>query len=129
MPDTRVSLVKTYLGPVLRGELAAYALRHDLSISAALRGAVEAGLALLDEAEEPGRTQVAAARAACERAETLLHVIGPAALALPRLIAYWAVRSEAVSMDQDELLAEFWRHARKLWNDELDRLAGLGSRR
>ena len=129
MPESRVSLVKTYLGPLLRSELAEYARRHDLSISAALRGATEAGLPLLREGDEPQRSQVAAARAACERAEILLHVMGPSTLALPGLIAYWAVRSDAVHMGQEELLAEFWRQARRLWNDELDRLAGLGNRR
>jgi hypothetical protein len=111
--------IDLYPGPDLLAELRAYAISHGLSVSAAACSAVEVGLASLQQSDEPTRTEIDALAARIEQAETMLHLMGPPLVALPSLIAYWAVKSEALCVSEQELLDEVSYQGETLWQSEL----------
>jgi hypothetical protein len=118
--NTRPPRIDLYPGRELLAELRGYAEGHSLSLSAAACAALEVGLTALRRSGERERSQADALAAGIDRAETMLHLIGPPLLGLPGLIAHWAVRTGDLFVDEEELLDEFSRHAEALWETELE---------
>lgn len=120
MKSGRPSRIDLYPGREMLADLRSYATGHGVSVSAAACSAIEVGLASLQQSDEPRRTRLDTLEARIERAETMLHLIGPPALGLPSLIAYWAVRSGALYVNEEELLDEFLHQAQSLWQSEVE---------
>ena len=131
--STRLSVLSVKVDAALRAEIDAYAHEHGITRSRA----AQHYLSMAQEARRE-REGIPASRAD-ELMETLsgvragLDIIGPAALAMVRLLAHWGVQTGSLKVSEDQLLAEIrtvgsdeWEQAMSEAERELHRLADDG---
>lgn len=111
--------IELQLDPAHRRTLEDYAAGQHLSLSEAARRLFDLVLAATADPDGDSTSRLEPALA---RVEQMIDTLGPAAVGLPRLLAYWATRSGSLTVSEDELIEEFWWEAERLWDAEVERL-------
>ena len=103
----------------LQERVGAYASREGLTLGEAISALLYLGLEFAERQRTGLKEDIEDLQRELRDLRQMVDVIGPAALATPRILAHWAAQTGGLRVSEDELLAEGQLVADEEWQGHL----------
>ena len=103
----------------LQERVGAYASREGLTLGEAISALLYLGLEFAERQRTGLKEDIEDLQRELRDLRQMVDVIGPAALATPRILAHWAAQTGGLRVSEDELLAEGQLVADEEWQGNL----------
>ena len=103
----------------LQERVGAYASREGLTLGEAISALLYLGLEFAERQRTGLKDDIEDLQRELRDLRQMVDVIGPAALATPRILAHWAAQTGGLRVSEDELLAEGQLVADEEWQGKL----------
>jgi hypothetical protein len=103
----------------LQERVSAYASREGLTLGEAISALLYLGLEFAERQRTGLKEDIEDLQRELRDLRQMVDVIGPAALATPRILAHWAAQTGGLRVSEDELLAEGQLVADEDWQGHL----------
>ena len=103
----------------LQERVGAYASREGLTLGEAISALLYLGLEFAERQRTGLKEDIEDLQRELRDLRQMVDVIGPAALATPRILAHWAAQTGGLRVSEDELLAEGQLVADEDWQGHL----------
>ena len=103
----------------LQERVGAYASREGLTLGEAISALLYLGLEFAERQRTGLKEDIEDLQRELRDVRQMVGVIGPAALATPRILAHWAAQTGGLRVSEDELLAEGQLVADEAWQGHL----------
>ena len=121
--EERLELKKEEVGvrldDSLQERVGAYASREGLTLGEAISALLYLGLEFAERQRTGLKEDIEDLQRELRDLRQMVDVIGPAALATPRILAHWAAQTGGLRVSEDELLAEGQLVADEDWQGHL----------
>ena len=107
------------LDDALQERVGAYASREGLTLGEAISALLYLGLEFAERQRTGLKEDIEDLQRELRDLRQMVDVIGPAALATPRILAHWAAQTGGLRVSEDELLAEGQLVADEDWQGHL----------
>ena len=117
--EPRKEEVGVGLDDALQERVGAYASREGLTLGDAISALLYLGLEFAERQRTGLKEDIEDLQRELRDLRQMVDVIGPAALATPRILAHWAAQTGGLRVSEDELLAEGQLVADEDWQGHL----------
>ena len=107
------------LDDALQERVGAYASREGLTLGEAISALLYLGLEFAERQRTGLKEDIEDLQRELRDLRQMVDVIGPAALATPRILAHWAAQTGGLRVSEDELLSEGQLVADEEWQGHL----------